>query len=230
MPAIRSQVLAVFLPAAMCLLAHLFGALPIAGEASRGYLHGGMIVDFIGQKPPSTRLTLLGLDILILILQCFMLTVHAEREKIRALTRPRRSRLVTILEEVAGDINGLLPSRHEDVFQSGRAATRSASAAEQSNGDIEMQALGRTDSRDSAAEDDREDDGDGGASGTSSPRASLLDVMSSGNAMLGDFHVIHTIRSATPDFWGTVGHTFQSVGYQSTLTRIRRRRGRRLGE
>ncbi|ROT36786.1 DUF1746-domain-containing protein [Sodiomyces alkalinus F11] len=238
MPAIQSQILAVFLPATLCLLVHIFGTLPTAGEASRGYLHGGMIVDFIGQKPPTTRLTLLGLDLLILVLQCFMLTVHAEREKIRAIIKPKRSRLVAALEEVAEDINELLPSQHDDVFRAGGGATRSSRPAREDNGDIEMQALGRTDSRGSVGDDNDDDDDDddersaflGGASATSSPRASLLDVMSSGNGMLREFHVLHTIRSATPDFWGTVGHTLQSAGYQSTMARLRASRsGTRLG-
>ncbi|KAL2756406.1 hypothetical protein ACRALDRAFT_2104499 [Sodiomyces alcalophilus JCM 7366] len=219
MPAIRSQILAVFLPAALCLLAHLFGTLPTAGEVSRGYLHGGMVVDFIGQKPPATRLTLLGLDLLILVLQCFMLTVHAERERIRALIRPRRSRLVTVLEAVVGDIDGLLPSRHDDVFHPGRTATRSSAPTGQNTGDIEMQALGGPENTDPITDNV-----------SSSPRASLLDVMSSGNGVLRDFYVLQTIRSATPDFWGTVGHTLQSTGYESTLARITARRGgRRLG-
>jgi len=53
----------------LCFLLHILGDAPEAGEASRGYLHGSIIIDFVGQKGPSSKLYLLVLDTIVALLQ-----------------------------------------------------------------------------------------------------------------------------------------------------------------
>ncbi|OAA63675.1 DUF1746 domain containing protein [Niveomyces insectorum RCEF 264] len=86
----KPHVFAVFVPNALCMLIHLLASLPQASEATRGYLHGGILIDFVGQKAPTSRAILLFLDLVILAVQCLMLAVHTEREKLRKLVGPLR--------------------------------------------------------------------------------------------------------------------------------------------
>jgi hypothetical protein len=52
---------------------------PSAGEDTRGYLHGGLVIDFIGQQGPTSRWRLAALDVCILLLQLLMVAVHQRR-------------------------------------------------------------------------------------------------------------------------------------------------------
>lgn len=64
----------------VCMIFHAFFIRPEAGESERGYLHGGIFIDFIGQKPvPVFRL--LAFDTLILLVDIIMLALIIERVK-----------------------------------------------------------------------------------------------------------------------------------------------------
>ncbi|RAL02932.1 DSC4 family protein [Aspergillus ibericus CBS 121593] len=65
-----------------CMLFHHFFTRPEAGEATRGYLHGGLLIDFIGQKAPIPLARLLFLDVLVLGLDLVMLGLIVERVRI----------------------------------------------------------------------------------------------------------------------------------------------------
>ncbi|KAJ5153360.1 uncharacterized protein N7482_009838 [Penicillium canariense] len=63
-----------------CMVCHAFFVRPEAGESTRGYLHGGLFIDFIGQTPvPVFRL--LAFDVLILLVDFVMLGLIIERVK-----------------------------------------------------------------------------------------------------------------------------------------------------
>lgn len=63
-----------------CMIFHAFFVHPEAGESTRGYLHGGLFIDFIGQKPaPVFRL--LSFDMLIFLVDFVMLALIIERVK-----------------------------------------------------------------------------------------------------------------------------------------------------
>ena len=64
-----------------CILLHLVFNPPAAGEAMRGYLHGGLMIDFVGQSSPVSRWHLLGLDLLCLALQLLIMCVILEKQK-----------------------------------------------------------------------------------------------------------------------------------------------------
>ena len=83
-PQHRPYIGAIFGPNIICILLHIFTARSEAGEAMRGYLHGGMIIDLIGQKGPTSKVHLVLLDIIVFALQCFMLSVHVEKEQATA--------------------------------------------------------------------------------------------------------------------------------------------------
>jgi hypothetical protein len=48
-PHSRSPIIALAAASAYAVLMHLWGPNPAAGELTHGYLHGGLIIDFIGQ-------------------------------------------------------------------------------------------------------------------------------------------------------------------------------------
>ncbi|KAF7157584.1 hypothetical protein CNMCM6106_003391 [Aspergillus hiratsukae] len=72
---------AIFVSNIFCMIFHNFFSRPEAGEATRGYLHGGLLIDFIGQKAPISLFRLLSLDFLVLILDLVMLGLIVERVK-----------------------------------------------------------------------------------------------------------------------------------------------------
>lgn len=64
-----------------CMISHAFFIRPEAGEDTRGYLHGGLFIDFIGQKTPVSVIRLLSLDMLVFVLDFVMLALIVERVK-----------------------------------------------------------------------------------------------------------------------------------------------------
>ena len=71
----RSSIVAVIGSNAFCILRHLLEERPLAGEASRGYLRGSIVIDFIGQKTPVCKLRLISVDSIIVGLQLALLAV-----------------------------------------------------------------------------------------------------------------------------------------------------------
>ncbi|RYP93509.1 hypothetical protein DL770_000393 [Monosporascus sp. CRB-9-2] len=210
------HVSAIAAPNIICIFLHLVTSLPFAGEASRGYLHGGVLIDFIGQKAPTSKLSLLLLDFLILGIQCLMLAVNMERERIRKVVKPPRVSAAT-----AGSTER--PQTTQDHDSEERGVLRDAPTLDESN-DIEMRPL-RSDRRDS-------DGGTSPSTGTGSEYEGLLDALRSGNAILSTFHV----RRALRDTWNNRGNTpesatayaIQSVGYNATLAALAAQRRARL--
>jgi hypothetical protein len=88
----------------LCILFHAFIINPEAGEATRGYLHGGVFIDFIGQKPvPVFRL--ISFDILIFLVDFLMLGLIIERVKTTALTSPSTTTTTTTTTTTASSTN-----------------------------------------------------------------------------------------------------------------------------
>ncbi|KAG0125173.1 hypothetical protein HOY82DRAFT_572230 [Tuber indicum] len=76
-PQKRSDIIALFGSGGFCFLWHVIASPPSAGELTNGYLHGGLIIDFIGQEGPISKWRLVYMDFAILFLQLVMLTVIA---------------------------------------------------------------------------------------------------------------------------------------------------------
>lgn len=74
----------------ICIFFHAFFIRPEAGEETRGYLHGGLFIDFVGQVPVST-LRLLSFDLLIFLVDIVMLALTIERVNITGTSTPASS-------------------------------------------------------------------------------------------------------------------------------------------
>lgn len=215
LPAHRPHVFAIFVPNIVCMLLHILWSIPEAGETMRGYLHGGVIIDFIGQKPPKSKLAFLLLDLVVLGLQCFMLAIHAERERLRKIVLPPRR-----TSSGAGITTVAVPVTTQDHDAEERGVLRDEPAAVETPDGIELQPLSggsAPQTTSSNAEGSRlsrrnahhgEDDPD------------LTDVLRSGNAILSDFHIIHAIRTAGNDYQSAAAHSIQTLGYTTSLMRL----------
>ena len=152
-------------------LLHLVCHAPAAGEDTRGYLHGGLMIDFIGQKGPTNKWRLATLDLSILLLQLVMLSVQANR---RALKKTLA-----------------LPAPQSPV---------QSAAPQQDADDEERGVLHRTDTLSDVGLDVNDDDdgghGDSDALLPSTPEAaqfSALNTLASGQAVIGHLTLLDTL-------------------------------------
>ena len=65
------------------ILLHMLYPAPAAGEDTRGYLHGGLMIDFIGQQGPTSKWKLGGLDLCIMVLQLIMVSAHVKHRDLK---------------------------------------------------------------------------------------------------------------------------------------------------
>ncbi|KAJ4366663.1 hypothetical protein N0V95_000164 [Ascochyta clinopodiicola] len=96
-------------------LLHMLYPAPSAGEDTRGYLHGGLTIDFIGQQGPTSKWKLAGLDLCILVLQLIMVSAHVKRRDLK-----------TQFKQISA---GEAPSGHAADAPSTNAADDNAAAA-----------------------------------------------------------------------------------------------------
>ncbi|KAF2454298.1 hypothetical protein BDY21DRAFT_366388 [Lineolata rhizophorae] len=114
----------------LCLVLHLYFARPSAGEVTRGYLHGGLLIDFIGQRGPTSKLHLICLDLSVFLLQVIMLSVFLKRLKLKERleagsgeTRPQRNG-----NQVGAALTDISSSNRQDVDSEERGLLRRSSA------------------------------------------------------------------------------------------------------
>lgn len=239
MPAPRPQIYTVFATNIICMLLHLLLALPEASETMRGYLHGGVIIDFVGQKAPTSRVGLLVLDCLVLMLQCVMCAVWLEKDRLKKIE-------VTLRSVAAGGVpktNANMPAPRappavvgdaastQDLDAEERGVLRDDPLGEDASRDIELQPLvterpppavaessstGQLEARyqrilrSLGGSDSREEGAD---------RPSLLDVLMSGNGLLANFHVVHSLRTLATESNGAsnvAGYPLRLTGYTTT--------------
>lgn len=85
----RPYVSTIALTNSFCALLHILLSRPEAGQASRGYLHGGLLIDFVGELGPVSKWKLLLLDIFVVVLQVLILGATLEKRELRsAMSRP----------------------------------------------------------------------------------------------------------------------------------------------
>ncbi|KAI0817551.1 hypothetical protein GGR55DRAFT_673384 [Xylaria sp. FL0064] len=223
------HVSAVVAPNLLCIFLHLISSPLEAGEASRGYLHGGILVDFIGQKAPASRFTLVLLDAVVLAIQCFMITVNIEKERIRNVIKPPR---VNAIPGVA--IRA--PPTSQDHDSEERGVSRDAPEMDEvdETDNVEMRPLGNSNG---GANYSESANGEGSRllrqSGVQHTGQSegLIDVLRSGNAVIGNFHIPQSLRNAwhsrdTPE--SAAAYALQNVGYNATLAALAAQRRARL--
>ncbi len=210
------------------MLLHIFTRRPEAGEAMRGYLHGGVIIDLIGQKGPSSKIHLVLLDIVILALQCFMLAVNAEKERLSSILAASASR-----PAASGSGSGSEQPRAEiattqDHDAEERGVMRDEVVA--NNGAIEMQSLtprqneasssGPREELDEERNEERER-----LLAEPPPRQEneddhVLDVFWTGTAVLADFHILYNLKRQYADYGSATESALQTVGFQAELAAV----------
>lgn len=221
---------AIVTPNLLCMFLHLISSPPEAGEASRGYLHGGILIDFIGQRAPSSRFTLILLDVVVLAIQCFMITVNIEKERIRNIIQPSR------VNTSPGAAAAIVSNTGQDHDSEERGVHRDAPGMDETDemDGIELRPLGNHDTGGINGESGSGGSGPRRRSGArqSGQLEGLADVLRSGNAVIGNFHVPQSLRTAwdsrenTPE--STAAYALQNVGYNATLAALAAQRRARL--
>jgi hypothetical protein len=205
------------------MLLHILASLPRAGEGTRGYLHGGVVVDFVGQKPPTSKSGLLLLDLVILAIQCFMLAVHTEREKLRKIILPSR--------RIGGDGADGNSATTQNYDAEERGVLQDSHDAADETGGIEMRTILQSNGHDHRRSSQEGLNPPGEESSRGNGKTDLLDILRSGNAILGDFHVLHAIRTAGDDYQATAAYSLRTLGYRvvETTARLEARRRQEQG-
>lgn len=220
MPASRIHVLLVVIPNITCMMLHLFGSLPTGPDFHRGYQHGGLVIDFIGQRPPTFRLYYLLADVVILAVQCLMLTVHTQREKLRVTLKTFRPLVPELVQEMAtarstedldAEERGVLGDAPDTMLDGTEGVELGSMAASQEAG----QGSGQAGESESLLRETSNDD---------TPRTHLSDIMASGNAVLSEYHIVQSIMSAAIDLERTAAHSLQTIGYGATMAALQARR------
>ncbi|OQO00423.1 hypothetical protein B0A48_13772 [Cryoendolithus antarcticus] len=183
----------VLIPNVLCMLLHLWLSAPSAGEATRGVLQGGLIMDFVGQQGPSSKIMLLLLDSLVLWLQLVQLSAHLSREKLRnAVSDVTTTRAVPAA-----------PSA-QDLDSEERGVRRSLETDEQTG--IELRSLNPS----GRVLDPESEPLVAASADAPQPDAIIFDAFYSGQIILGDFDVWTTAveqwkhyRKASPEVAGS---------------------------
>jgi hypothetical protein len=158
-------------------LLHLTYPAPSAGEDTRGYLHGGLMIDFIGQQGPTSKCKLGALDVCILFLQLVMVSVHVKRRELKK----------KLAQLSAGGGASTAPDR-------------ATSAREQDADDEERGVLHRTDTlSDIGADPDNEEDALLPSSSDPS-HADALDILTSGQCVIAEVTLIDTLLQENKNY------------------------------
>lgn len=166
---------------------HLSYPAPAAGEDTRGYLHGGLMIDFVGQQGPTSKWKLGALDVCVLFLQLVMVSVHVKR---RALKRK-------LALASAGSAASGTPATDGATADSGADTappTNDNAAREQDADDEERGMLHRTDTlSDMGADADADDDEDALLPPSECGHVDALDMLTSGQCLIGEFTLVDTL-------------------------------------
>jgi len=217
MPQHRPYIGSIFGPNIICILLHVFTARSEAGEAMRGYLHGGIIIDLIGQKGPTSKLHLVLLDILILLLQCLMLTVHVERERLSGLLTAF-TKVTPLTDQPRAEVISTqnIDAEERGIMGETDAATEMPGGTRASR--IEPQeSFVRRLVVDEVEEEDMER---AQLLGEPLPREDPednhpLDMFFAGTAIIADLHIIDTLKKQWADYGNASASALQTVGFSA---------------
>lgn len=168
---------------------HLVYAAPSAGEDTGGYLHGGLMIDFIGQHGPTSKWKLAGLDICILLLQSTMVSVHIKRRELKKK-----------LAKISGGTP--TPSTGEGDNANAETTAPTPTADRDQDADAEEQGiLRRSDTlSDTGADFDAEEQDALLPATSESGHTDAFDLLASGQAVVGDFILIDSLLQAHQDY------------------------------
>ncbi|KAF1949979.1 DUF1746-domain-containing protein [Byssothecium circinans] len=164
-------------------LLHLLHPAPAAGEDTREYLHGGLMIDFIGQKGPTSKWKLAGLDIALLLLQMTMLTVHVKKRELKK----------NLAKMTAGS-----EGTNNEGTETTTPASEEAAAREQDADAEERGVLRRTDTLSDIGNDSDEENAL--LPPSEAGHTDALDLLTSGQCVIGEFTLIDTLLQAHVDY------------------------------
>ncbi|KAF2279394.1 DUF1746-domain-containing protein [Westerdykella ornata] len=171
-------------------LLHLLFSAPSAGEESRGYLHGGLMIDFIGQQGPTSKWKLAALDVCILILQLVMASVTVKKRELKkkmgntSVGSGMGSSIRNETENAEGQVNENRPGTHRE---------QDADAEERG-------ILRRTDTLSDIDNDQPEEEETLLSTACTSHPADALDTLYSGHCLIGEFSIIDTMLQEHADY------------------------------
>ncbi|MCJ1437542.1 hypothetical protein MMC27_006929 [Xylographa pallens] len=188
-PPNRPYIAAILFSNIINILLHTISAAPDAGEAMRGYIHGALLIDFIGELGPISKIRMVLLDLVIMALQFIILAVVLEREALKKGMEGSLGPATSSTEEETG-----LGGQDHDAEEQG--IHRSLAGETE---DIEMQPLRSM--RPEAGDDyhGSEIDTFPGLSLTlrrSSASEHPLDTFNSGQHVIVNLHITETIRTS----------------------------------
>jgi len=221
MPATRAHVFLVIVPNIICILLHIFGSMPHGHDYHRGYLHGGVFIDFVGQMPSTSRIYYVLVDIMLLILQSLMMTIHNEREKLRVTLKTFKP----LHPSVAQDVAMARTIESLDAEERGLPREESSGLSVENSNDVELQSLNGDGNQVDGA--DRGEDPDNEARdsmGDGSSQNHLADTLTSGNGIIGEYHVLHSMRTAGTQLEDAAAGTLRRIGYEATAVALEARR------
>ena len=186
---------------ALCILLHLIFAPPAAGEATRGYLHGGLLIDFVGVESPVSKARLVIDDVLVATLQVICLAVVLERRKITPASPPSSN----TADETAPspspitDPSSFTPPHDHDSEERGILPARLALLTSPSNNTNTMELQPLSAGRTGADQDHERDELSHPAAmvPTSSSAAAHdhpLDAAYSGQSIIAEIGILTTVR------------------------------------
>lgn len=189
-------------------LMHAFTRSPSASEAARGYLHGGVLIDFVGQTPVS-KLRLVVLDFLVFGLQVMMMTLVLKRRELGppagtprdsyALPTPARRRIQN-QDHDAEERGVLLPSSPSSPIAEPEERHPSF-PGDRIEGVVQDC-------------DPQDDDNSSSDSSSATNEQHALDSFRSGQYVVANLHLMSTIR----DEWMRHTHDAASSGSAATET------------
>lgn len=196
----------------LCLILHIFSQAPSAGEATRFYLHGGIIIDFIGQRGPTSKILLVVLDLLVMALQFIHLSAHISRRRLLA-TQGGRQRRTQAASAQDSEGRGVQTAPAQDLDSEERGVRRSTEIAqEQVQEGIQLQALNQDGRAATAfAMDISEAD-------EAQVNAVLSDAVKNGQVVLADLNVTRTIKEQVIHFHKTPAEA-RRTAYSAHLAR-----------
>ncbi|MCJ1283785.1 hypothetical protein MMC26_003116 [Xylographa opegraphella] len=186
-PPNRPYIAVIILSNTINILLHTISAAPDAGEAMRGYIHGALLIDFIGELGPISKTRMVLLDLIIMALQFVILAVVLEREELKKSMEGSLASAPSLNEEEAGP-----RGQDHDAEEQGIHRSLAGEA-----GDIEMQPLRST--RPETGNDYQGSEMDTfidlpltipGSSASEHP----LDTFNSGQYIIANLHISETIR------------------------------------
>ncbi|KAI9370726.1 hypothetical protein BJX61DRAFT_514388 [Aspergillus egyptiacus] len=219
---------AIFVSNLFCMFFHNFFDQPEADETTRGYLHGGIVIDFIGQKAPVSVARLLLNDLLVMVLNMVMLGLVIERVKTAESRDYTTDNTLTVQQQ---------DHDHEERGLMRQETARESSPSQQTNEQSERREQdSHTTPPDTRARVTNEEDlertrllADPSENGGHMNHQHALDTFSSGEAVIMRMGFLDVIREQWQYRPSTLRRSSAYVPSDQTATFLRERFGLQIG-